>query len=184
MCFSFRVILNNFSLYVNTNISFLQCSRFTFIYTDITLNIFACYMFHKMNVNKCLWTEDFSSFCHDKQSQLNSFDLTSQPKCLVAEPLIVCTSLQCLYPRGERPVSTHYSDRLRSAFPWGAGTGLGSAQPLLDRFGWQNHLCGFSGWQKETCADQHRSERTTGHRCGSRERVSRYQTDLTPTLPL
>ncbi len=95
---------------------------------------------------------------------------------LVAEPVIVCMSLQCLHPRGERPVSARYSDWLRPAFPWGSGTGLGPAQPLLDRLGRQNHLCVFSGWQQETRADQHRSERTTSHRCGSRERVSSYQT--------
>lgn len=95
---------------------------------------------------------------------------------LVTEPVIVCMSLQCLHPWGERPVSTRYSDRLPPAFPWGSGTGLGPAQPLLDRLGRQNHLCGFSGWQQETRADQHRSERTTSHRCGSRERVSSYQT--------
>lgn len=103
-----------------------------------------------------------------KQSELKSFSLTVG--------LVVCMSLQCLHPRGEWPVSTRYSDRLPSAFPWGSGTGLGPAQPLLDRLGWQDHLCGFSGWQQETRADQHRSERTTSHRCGSRERVSSYQT--------
>ncbi len=133
--------------------------------------------------NKCQWKQFVGKgfFYKTNTTEVMWFDCWTLR--LVAEPVIVCMSLQCFHPRGERPVSTRYSDRLGSAFPWGSGTGLGPAQPLLDRLGRQNHLCGISGWQQETRADQHRSERTTSHRCGSRERVSSYQTHPIPALP-
>ncbi len=60
--------------------------------------------------------------------------------------------LQCLHPRGQRPLPAGAAGGLTPADPRGFGSGLAPAQPLLDRLRRQIHLRGLSGRHQETGA--------------------------------